>query len=504
MTSPTLAIAYLRQSVARDDSVSLELQETACRDYAQRAGYRVIDVVADPGRTGRTLARRQVAATIERVAAGQAQVIIVWRWSRLARSRRDFAVCCDEVARFGGRIESATEPIDVRTASGRLARGMMAEVAAWESEQKGEVWREVHARRRRLGLPATGGDRFGYLRTGDIYTVDPVTGLVLAQMYYWYLEGAGFTLIAKRLNREGHTTLRGGAWNRTSVMQLLESGFGVGLIVNGSRRRRAYDHLPGAHEAVITAQEWAQYRALRTTRTGPSQPREPTYVLSGLLRCGDCGRCLHPASWRGRPGYTYQCGAWARAGTCRCVSVSRARAEAAVLAWLARQASDVDAAARAKAAAVALAARAQRVGASLARRVAMLDARLVKLTLGWTEGTVPDDAYHAARDQLQQQRAGLSETLAAAERQAGTMPPRPVPPGVLAAWSELSVVEQRAILAPLIERIRIVRPANAPAGRRPRVQIEIHAAWGEIWVAPYVSTPRRRVSSEQGDSASDM
>ncbi len=52
------ALIYVRQSVAREDSISLELQEKACRDHARTRGYAIVDVIADPGVSGLQFSRR--------------------------------------------------------------------------------------------------------------------------------------------------------------------------------------------------------------------------------------------------------------------------------------------------------------------------------------------------------------------------------------------------------------------------------------------------------------
>ena len=116
------AIIYLRQSVAKDDSISIEMQEIACRDYCDRMGYAVVDVKDDPGISGRLWTKRpKVQLVMDALERGEADVVVLWKWSRLSRSRKDWALAIDRADLAGGRIESATEPIDTATASGRFA-----------------------------------------------------------------------------------------------------------------------------------------------------------------------------------------------------------------------------------------------------------------------------------------------------------------------------------------------------------------------------------------------
>jgi site-specific DNA recombinase len=63
----------------------------------------------------------------------EADVIVVWRWSRVSRNRLDWAVAVDRVEAVGGRLDSATEPFDVRTPTGRFARGTLAKFATYAS-----------------------------------------------------------------------------------------------------------------------------------------------------------------------------------------------------------------------------------------------------------------------------------------------------------------------------------------------------------------------------------
>ncbi|GGM90711.1 recombinase family protein [Dactylosporangium sucinum] len=484
---PLRAIIYVRQSISRDDSVSLELQETAARDYAARRGYNVIDVVSDPGRTGTTLKRRQVTATIARIENREADIIIVWRWSRLSRSRRDFAVVCDMVESVGGRIESATEPIDTSTASGRFARGMMAEFAAYESELKSEVWKEVHARRRNNGTPAQGGQRYGYIHQAgtNTYDIDPITGPILADMYRRFIDGAGGNSIAAWLNREGIPNRIGRPWRADVVRRLLDSGFGAGLVTYGKATKTGMQQWAvGVHPAVITDDEWKAYRRARGVKTRPPEPSEAKYMLTGLIRCGDCGFPMHPTKLGVRTGYGYVCSKWAQTHTCRCVTVTRSKVERAAYLFLKDLATDIDSAGERQRAAserrVVLRSETQ----DLSRRIARADERLVRLTSGWTEGLVPDAAYRATRDEIEELKARLEQQLAAAESATARVPARPsVPPGLLQAWPSMPAARQRAVLRGLIDRMGVLRPPGESGvrGGRSRVRVEILSTWGETY-----------------------
>lgn len=457
---PPRAVVYVRQSQAREDSISLELQETACRDYCAKRGYDVVALEADPGVSGLKWDRRPgVQRVMAAVAARDVDVVVVWRWSRLSRSRLHQAVALEEIERAGARVESATEPFDTSTAGGEFGRDVMLAAAHFESRQKAEQWREAHERRRRLGLPAQGGDRFAYVRRDDgTYEPDPVLGEVLAWMYRTYIDGAGFTAIARQLNAQGHRTGGGSTWERTRVSGVLDSGFGAGLIPIGKGPRAT--HVPGAHEPVIDEATWAAFRRARTRRaTEPPASTEPRYWLSGLMRCGDCGSSMDASRLGVRAGYAFLCARWARSGEGRCVTVTRAKAEAAVLAWLREVAGDVGARAAAEADRAAARTLARQDARALARKVAALDAQLHRLTVGFAEGAVPAAAYASARAEIEASRvevaARLSDAELVAERAAGRV--GPVARSLLDDWDELPVRGRRDVLRTLVGAVVVHR-----------------------------------------------
>lgn len=282
--TPPRAIIYLRQSTYREDSISLELQEIACRDYCDRSGYDVVGVEADPGISGRTWKRPAVQRVMDTIEAREADVIVLWKWSRLSRSRKDWALAADRVDIAGGRIESATEPIDTATASGRFARGVMTEYAAFQSEQIGEQWEEVRQRRLNLGLPASGRLPYGWRWIkGEGIEQHPEQAPVVVEMYRRYLDGLGSAAIAYWLNDSGILGPNSKPWTRVRPFTVLDSPIHAGLI---PYRGKTY---PGAHEPIIDMLTWENYLDERGNRRDAiARPREYEHLLSSLVWCS-CG-----------------------------------------------------------------------------------------------------------------------------------------------------------------------------------------------------------------------
>lgn len=310
------AVIYKRQSTAREESISLELQETACRDYASRHGYDVVAVEADPGVSGRTFARPGVQAVMAMVERGDADVILLWKWSRWSRSRLDWYVAADKAQQAGGRIESATEPIDTSTSIGRLSRGMMIEIAAFESERAGDQWRETHERRVRQGRPHHGKNRFGYVydRAQKLHTPDPATAPIVKDLYQRYVDGTSIYRLVQWLNEQQVPTVEHGgkrgapSWAESTLRGVLDNPFPTGRFIYRG------EIVDGSHEAIVPLDLWEAYREKRRRRATRPRAEASPYLLSGIVRCKACETVLTGSKATGGTRY-YRCASGFTRGT---------------------------------------------------------------------------------------------------------------------------------------------------------------------------------------------
>lgn len=460
------ALLYLRQSVTREDSISIELQEAACRRHCEANGYDVVGVEADPGVSGRTFNRPAVKRVLEQVEAGRADVVVLWKWSRWSRSRRDWAVAADTIDMAGGRIESATEDLDVTTSHGRLARGMLVEFAAFESERIGDQWKEAHSRRVRNGLPANGKARFGYKNQGKRFTPDPETGPYLAEAYQRYTAGSSIISLVKWLNNEGVLTAAGympsdRSWSQHTLRRVLDSGFGAGFI------RSHGDLLEGAHEAVITLDEWEAYQGARAARRGKSNTERSQYLLSGMVRCS-CGAAMVGGKYSSDRKPRFRCAAAAQKSAHPGGYIEASILEAVAVEWLQSLVSEVE---YATSTAMRLQKKHEEVTASLPRlaeRVTNAEAAITRLTVSMAEGVLSADAYRSALVALEDKR---DRAVVAYESAASSVRKLPgsvstVAGELLRLWEVLPLSQRREALRGLVGHIVV-----GPKGQTPRSRI---------------------------------
>src|SRR5690349_7474878 len=146
---------YIRVSDRRQvKGVSLEEQERACRTYAERMGWIVVAVYVEPGRSAysekleRRLAFQQLLAAARRK---EYDTCLVYKLDRFVRKTLIQYQAAAELERCGVQIASATEPIDRKTAAGRMTFGMLAVAAEAYSDQLSERMRDTRAAEARHG-----------------------------------------------------------------------------------------------------------------------------------------------------------------------------------------------------------------------------------------------------------------------------------------------------------------------------------------------------------------
>jgi site-specific DNA recombinase len=504
MTSGALIpmIGYWRVSLGREDMISGEIQIQTGTDWAGRNGRRIIHWVEDPDDTGKNF-ERQVAKAIAGVEAGDATEIGVVRYDRWGRDSLECLLNLKRVRDAGGDVISWTEPFDAKTAIGKFSRTQAFAIAQLQSDQIGEAWKAAHDNRVARELPATGTPRFGYQRLGRVpdpvrahvyrrdmadpagerYVPDAETGPVLAEMYERYAAGEGPRSLARDLNSRGFTTTRGTPWSHTTLIQVLASGFGAGLLRvhdpacrcgRTTHQCKRILYLPGAQEPVIDpATTWEAFRGrLEDRRTVPPRLHEPAYPLSGLLICGTCRHRLTIVYNYSTPGWGYRCPRHTEHGDCATgVFVRRTAAEAAVLDWLRPLAADIETQAATASARQRTVKRAKGERARLAAAETKLVNRLARLvTQQADDDDAPAGVYEKARADTVTELEDVRAKLAASARDetANSSAYIPVVAGLLAEWGTFPPGRRRVMLGHLIREIRVHKTGYR---KPPRIQV---------------------------------
>ena len=341
----TPAALYARVSSDRQDvDLSVSAQLRALKEYAKANGYSVAREYVDEAESGRVADRPQFREMIEEGSQPKApfQIILVWKFSRFTRKREHAVAFKSMLRRKGVRVVSITEHAD-DSPTGKLMEAIIESVDEFYSENLAQDvvrgMREAASRGFFLGSKAP----FGYTRVKvsdgvkerPTLEVDPAAAPVVKELFQSSLRGNGLMEICKILNDRGVTN-RGKRWCKGGLHYLLTNEAYTGTAVWGrsSKGEKAQDpvRVEGAWPALVSREMFdAVQQAMRDRAPKVQRPARvgSRFLLSGLLKCGVCGRPYSAQGAKSGQFAYYICGTLFRegAGTCSARYLNAPRVE---------------------------------------------------------------------------------------------------------------------------------------------------------------------------------
>ncbi len=333
-TDPTPVALYARVSSDRQDvDLSVAAQLRALREHAEKSGYRVVREYVDEAESGRVADRPQFRKMLDEAGESDApfEEILVWKFSRFTRKREHAVAFKSMLRRRGIRVVSITEHAD-DSPTGKLMEAIIESVDEFYSENLAQDvvrgMRESASRGFFLASRAPFGYRRVKVQDGGkerpTLEVDPVAAPVVKEVFERALRGQGLKEICRDLNERGVTN-RGRRWQKNSIHYLLTNEAYTGTAVWGKTSRVGKTPNPvrveGAWEALVSKELFEGVReALRSRAPNVQRPARvgSKFLLSGLLRCGLCGKAyVGQGAKSGQYGY-YVCATLQREGAGMC------------------------------------------------------------------------------------------------------------------------------------------------------------------------------------------
>lgn len=295
------AAIYIRVSTMDQaiEGFSLEAQKRRLIAYCESQDWNITGIYVDEGVSAKDLDRKYMKKMLQDMEHGLFDIVLCYKLDRLTRSVSDCNDLLKKFERYNIKFQSATEPFETRTATGRLFIHLVSVLAQFEREQLAE--RVVMGMKEKAMQGKKPGGRFpyGYDKQGELVTEEAEILRELRRLYVD--ERLGFKTIAMTLNQKPENLRRGILWTASTVALTLENIFYAGIIRFGGKRsdgkysqRKKELQLDviesvGSHEPVWTKEEYDEHISLMRMRTDGGYSRKLDYWFSGLLRCGKCG-----------------------------------------------------------------------------------------------------------------------------------------------------------------------------------------------------------------------
>jgi len=277
-----------------DEGYSLDVQIEKLQAFAKTLNnVKEIRVYTDDGYSGGSLDRPGMKQMIQDIEAGIITHVIVVKLDRLSRSQKDTLHLIEDVMIPANvAFISIMESFHTDTPFGRAMLGILSVFAQLERENIFERTRSGMQKRVEKGYWPGGG------RTPYGYDYDSVQGILVPNdeaelvrhIYDRYLAGVGMQAIADELDLK---------YERV-VYNILTRKSNAGYIVyNGEEYK-------GLHEPIISMETYTQAMQLLAARSAAKLVTKTDHLLTGFCYCGKCGARMRYMKW-GKAGYKLVC-----------------------------------------------------------------------------------------------------------------------------------------------------------------------------------------------------
>jgi site-specific DNA recombinase len=314
------AAIYARRSTDEHQVESLATQLDNARRFVIAKGYHVDprhEFTDTASRAEFAPKRRPGFAAIREAAVdGQFDVIVTRDDSRLGGDMLRVATFAQEMTDADVRIVfySTGEEMLLENETSRLLAVMRGYASESERRKIASRTREGAERKARRGLVA-GGVVYGYENmlapdgSGKIRIIDEKQAMIVREIFERYAKGEGLRKICKSLAERGVRSPRAGkrgigAWVPSAVHAMLRRPLYIGRMEWGhvhktyksGTRVRTNQHrhelivVDAPHLRIISDELWNAVQARVQLQKAPENKggRPAFYLLSGVLRCGEC------------------------------------------------------------------------------------------------------------------------------------------------------------------------------------------------------------------------
>ena len=297
--------------------------------YAVERGWNIYQIYCDEDYSGADSLRPDFNRMIQAAKEKRFQIILCKSQSRFTRDMELVEKYIHGLFPIWGiRFIAVADNADTEVKGNKKARQINGLVNEWYLEDLSENVRMVFDLKRREGKYIGGFPIYGYRKDPadkNKIIVDPEAAEVVRQIFQWSLEGYGRQHIAAMLNDRGtvnparYKAERGwtcnhpvkndfGLWNKVTVWRILHNEMYTGVMIQGRRKKASYKskvlidmpedqwyRVEGTHEAIIDKETFQAVQRgldLRSRTDGSGE----VHVLSGLVKCMDCGSTMSKAS----------------------------------------------------------------------------------------------------------------------------------------------------------------------------------------------------------------
>lgn len=295
--------AYIR--VSTDEQVergnSLKEQEERLVAYCKAMGWPKPKIYSDDGYSAGTIKRPLIEKLFKEIGESKFDVLLTTKLDRLTRSLLDLLQLIKFMDSHKCNYVSATENFDTTTAAGRMVLQLLGVFAEFERGRTSERVQDNMISLAKNTDLALSRPCFGYDVINRRYEINEKEVGQVKLMFDLAEKGQGTRSIAKELNAKNVLTKQGKLWDSTNVRRILTNETVTGTRITNKRKkvdgktvmRPKEDWIikKNNHPAIINLERFERIQGILDSRKRNKRHAESeTYLLTGVLKCGHCGK----------------------------------------------------------------------------------------------------------------------------------------------------------------------------------------------------------------------
>ena len=332
---------YARQSVERENSVSIETQLDFCRSMIRPdERSQSVTIYRDEGASGGNTNRPGFQKMMKDIRSGKIKKVITYKLDRISRSLYDFVGILETFEEYGVKFVSSQEAFDTDSIYGNLVLKILMVFAEFERTSIINRVRDAYSKRTDLGLYMGGRRQYGYsLKETQVHGIktkmyEPVAEELEQIEYIFKLysqPSVSLCRVINNLNDNDIRPLEGSDWTSAKISNLLKNPVyvmadsavydyfesrGVRIVndlseFDGTRGAFLYGRsthdaklgdwsdmklVLGIHQGVIPSSTWlkCQQKLNKNKQIGNSLANKTSW-LAGKLVCSQCGYTMTTA-----------------------------------------------------------------------------------------------------------------------------------------------------------------------------------------------------------------
>lgn len=316
---PKKAVIYARQSTDLQQSIPAQL--FALRDWIKTNTDAVVMNEFQDALSGKNTNRPGLQALKNYIKEFEVDMVVVWRYDRLARSLTDLSRFLESCVELNIKVISITEPLSQGDDSFAMNTFQISVLGAWAEYQ-----RKVLKENQQIGFQQKYNEGhiissqvpYGYRLVDGELIIKEAEADIVKRIFEDYSEGMGYSRIADSLNNQRLLNRNGKRWVVSRIGSILRNDFYIGQVTSKYGMKNTHD------KPLASKELFEDIQSIRESRQVLKEWVTRRFILRRKIICPYCGSVCTPqhVTNNEKTYYYYRCAKATSDGTKHCKGIN--------------------------------------------------------------------------------------------------------------------------------------------------------------------------------------